>query len=716
MATSNSGTNFAVLSSIYNSVSSSLISSVASISSSRTTSPLASTSSSSNRMNSPSSLASSSQAFSSVVTASTSSSYYSTPSSSSQARSPLAASSLSTYSIQSSTSTWSSTTSTSSSSSLGTSLSSVASSSASPAATGSCAQLAANSNLYFDSNGVVYTIQCNYDHGGGDLGNMAAASFSDCFSACDKKPGCIAFSYLGGSGAGNCYFKTSLNPGQAAPGVDFALRGSSGASTSSSTLYSRGVTTELWSPIPSLSSFSTLSISSSGSLSSPKNLTSYLPSTSPTFTSTSMPTFAPYISSTTSSGAAPSCSSATNLCPMYNGTTYYDCNGAQYRVLCDTNQGGIPLDGPGYREKAKARRATQQPSFAACMDLCDDVAGCVGAAYTGANCQLYSSLAGAPSSSPGTVFGLRSGVAGGLSSVWTVSSTISTSASAPVYSSTGICPAMNNTVYTDDYGQKYEIICGTNHQGGDLEQIPGSSIPACISACTASGSCVGIVFITSSQLCCLKQSIVGAGANDSDSVFALLLSLYTGGGVQPIPVTSSTGTSLSRTSGSSVTSRLPATFSFNSSTSSHGLASSGVVRQSTVTVIPSQQGTVTVTICPACQSSPITASIGASVCYTCGITPTLITGPVSGRSGPENGVCSKPSTRTTTVFTTYTTTTCPTPLTCPVQTWLIGGDGSGSSSGSGGTGGSLGGSSGSGGSQGSSGFGIDLSWSSKLRS
>ncbi|KAF2228646.1 hypothetical protein EV356DRAFT_436306, partial [Viridothelium virens] len=86
-----------------------------------------------------------------------------------------------------------------------------------------------------DANGDAYTVQCNYDHGGGDLGNMLVNSFSDCFSACDNEPGCIAFSYLSGSGPGHCYFTTSLNPGQAAQGVDFAMRGYSSASEVSPT-------------------------------------------------------------------------------------------------------------------------------------------------------------------------------------------------------------------------------------------------------------------------------------------------------------------------------------------------------------------------------------------------------------------------------------------------------------------------------------------------
>ncbi|GAB7356709.1 hypothetical protein MBLNU459_g7414t1 [Dothideomycetes sp. NU459] len=79
----------------------------------------------------------------------------------------------------------------------------------------------------------------------------------------------------------------------------------------------------------------------------------------------------------------------------------------------------------------------------------------------------------------------------------------------------------------------------------------------------------------------------------------------------------------------------------------------------------------------------------ASLCYTCALTPTVITtgSPASNSDGSNGATCTaRKAVRTTTVFTTETVTACPTPLTCPnpgyaLQSGYIGGSGSGSGGG-----------------------------------
>lgn len=71
----------------------------------------------------------------------------------------------------------------------------------------SCAQLGGTS--YVDTNGVTYTLDCAHDlQGVGDIGSKAVSSFASCFAACDAQSGCQAIAYVGGSGAGTCYFKS----------------------------------------------------------------------------------------------------------------------------------------------------------------------------------------------------------------------------------------------------------------------------------------------------------------------------------------------------------------------------------------------------------------------------------------------------------------------------------------------------------------------------
>ncbi|KXT04889.1 hypothetical protein AC578_3460 [Pseudocercospora eumusae] len=81
----------------------------------------------------------------------------------------------------------------------------------SPAPTGSCSGI----GPYTDANGKNYTSICGFDFPGSDIGAYPVNSFSDCYQQCDALPGCVGFSYLGGSGPGYCYLKSSIVPSSA---------------------------------------------------------------------------------------------------------------------------------------------------------------------------------------------------------------------------------------------------------------------------------------------------------------------------------------------------------------------------------------------------------------------------------------------------------------------------------------------------------------------
>lgn len=73
----------------------------------------------------------------------------------------------------------------------------------------SCAALQAKFGNNYTSpvSGLQYTVKCGYDYSGYDLAAVSGSSFANCYDQCDGYPGCVSFSFAGGSGAGTCYLK-----------------------------------------------------------------------------------------------------------------------------------------------------------------------------------------------------------------------------------------------------------------------------------------------------------------------------------------------------------------------------------------------------------------------------------------------------------------------------------------------------------------------------
>lgn len=71
----------------------------------------------------------------------------------------------------------------------------------------SCTNNASNGTTYKAANGGSYTIRCQKDHYGGDIGSRTTTSLSDCVDACDATTGCVDVSYV--SGSPNCWLKGS---------------------------------------------------------------------------------------------------------------------------------------------------------------------------------------------------------------------------------------------------------------------------------------------------------------------------------------------------------------------------------------------------------------------------------------------------------------------------------------------------------------------------
>ncbi|KAI7014941.1 hypothetical protein KC355_g4506 [Hortaea werneckii] len=206
--------------------------------------------------------------------------------------------------------------------------SSTATSTATPGSA-SCQQLG---DEYTDASNRTYTVQCGFDHQGGDLKAVSSNSFQGCFPQCDAIAGCVGFAYVGGSGPGTCYLKNQITTGNANSNVDFAFTNTTSSSTSSQA-----------------------SGTATGSASS-------------TVTRSEL--------SNAPSATGGSCASYTS--------PFTDANNQTYIVECGTDHVGGDLT------------SVSSPSFGDCFSFCDKTTGCVGFAYVGGNgagtCYLKSSI------------------------------------------------------------------------------------------------------------------------------------------------------------------------------------------------------------------------------------------------------------------------------------------------------------------------------------
>ncbi|CAD0097303.1 unnamed protein product [Aureobasidium mustum] len=80
--------------------------------------------------------------------------------------------------------------------------------------------LAQGDGTYISPAGTKYTVQCGTDFSGYDLAAVSGSSFANCYVQCDGYPGCVSFSFVGGSGSGTCYLKRRGAAASVNAGVD----------------------------------------------------------------------------------------------------------------------------------------------------------------------------------------------------------------------------------------------------------------------------------------------------------------------------------------------------------------------------------------------------------------------------------------------------------------------------------------------------------------
>ncbi|KAK4174304.1 hypothetical protein QBC36DRAFT_243675 [Triangularia setosa] len=190
-------------------------------------------------------------------------------------------------------------------------------------------------------------------------------------------------------------------------------------------------------------------------------------------------------SATAQAGADVSCHNN-----LSNGTIYKSATGVEFLVLCGVDYGGGDMS------------AAQTDTFAGCMNLCAETAGCVDVSYVGVSCYLKRAL----------------GPFNPAGHVWTgrrVTGSGTTTSGAPPAATVSLVPTSDppscveggsdGTAYLSGSGAVYEIICGREYYGGDLQLVYSRTFQGCIEACENLAGCVDVSYV--GEACYTKGSI-----------------------------------------------------------------------------------------------------------------------------------------------------------------------------------------------------------------
>jgi len=405
--------------------------------------------------------------------------------------------------------------------------------SSAPAATGNSTSLSCPTNDGQVYNG--FTIHCNTDYAGGDMGFVSASTLESCINTCSSTAGCVDASYTGSI----CYLKNTVTAGVSSNGIiGFQKVGAVSASTTGSGTFASNATTTATASatatglscpgsdqktyqgftiycatdffggdmgnqyMPTLEGCISLCASTSGCVDiSYANNICYLKNTLESSVSNSAVIGAKLTgtnvavstaSTTTASAAAVATSSGLSCVNNKN-------NGATYKgftVQCGTDYPGGDL---GYKWVETLEN---------CIDLCATTSGCMDIAFSNNICYLKSTVTSVVSDA--NVIGAKLPGAGpAVSNATTTSSSAVAASTSSVYS----CPASDNQTYTGSNGVKYLIQCGTDFNGGDFTNAPATNFDQCLAICGSNSQCVSVSF--TGTWCYLKNVNPGGVANSA---------------------------------------------------------------------------------------------------------------------------------------------------------------------------------------------------------
>ncbi|CAD0041712.1 unnamed protein product [Aureobasidium pullulans] len=166
------------------------------------------------------------------------------------------------------------------------------------------------------------------------------------------------------------------------------------------------------------------------------------------------------------------------------------------------------------------------------------------------------------------------------------------------------CPKSNNTIYTSETGNQYNITCSLDHSGGDLKMVWVSSnkIADCLAECDATEGCKAIAM---SGTACYMKSKIGTPVKSSNVRGAVWV------GKVDSSASSSASSTASATSGTSSSAIVSSSTSLiSSSTVSYSNSSS---TSSSSSAFP----TSTSPTCPAANNTVFIAESGATFLIEC---------------------------------------------------------------------------------------------------
>ncbi|QIW95440.1 hypothetical protein AMS68_000958 [Peltaster fructicola] len=532
------------------------------------------------------------------------------------------------------------------------SLASLVSSSILPTSSSSPVCPGAAASTYMDSQGISYDIICYTDYADSNIG--AAISFNSlaaCLPACDSMSGCVGVVF--NPDYDLCQLKSSFTGTQTGnTSVIAAMRLAMSATTSaavSSTPQTISASTESFgmsqtSMIPSVPSTSTttmatLNVVSSSSTSSMQTSASVLLSlesstatisTSSSAAVTSSFSIQPSISSTaTSSAVPPSTSSSVSMSSMLASST--------------SPQGTVAASSISTSQSAQISTSLSTSKSAA--------------AQSSSSTSMVITSTWNPSQLPGA------------------SAAVSiTSAAACPTNDADFCDqdSQQETTCSDSTGTIYFVACGYVYVGNiiDTSGIYGRDyqllsratepdVTSCQRLCDRTNRCIAFNYIGTD--CVLLSSVTSAVSNAN---------AIGGSIIRAVSAVSSTSTSTIYMTASQLSSTSQATFptllSSITSTQTTATTQSAVTLTTTVTTSIPPGGYFSTGSNGSFYVYP-TSSGSASLCFTCGITPTVVTDP----TGSVTRTCSTALVGTTTVFTTVTITSCGPQPTCPASGYVI---------------------------------------------
>lgn len=376
-----------------------------------------------------------------------------------------------------------------------------------------CAGEASHGDVYTAAAGGQYDILCGTDYAGGDIAATNTPTFAGCIDACDANPKCIDVSYAGES----CYMKGSLGTAYtdrswvwtAKKRVTNAVTPTNsptcdgGASDKTTFTSTGGKTFQILCGVdygggdmgatntPTFAACINACSDAQGCVDvSYVNGACYMKNTLNTLNQAGHVWTAKLVPAGGNSGtqtpptpnAKLSCEGNKDNGKIFEGTNY------NFEITCGIDYAGGDLLG------------TSADSFEACMKACDANPACVNVAYAAPGCYLKGEQK--PAVNNAAVWGaIRKPKTG------STNPDPETTPNAPAGPLSCVNKANHGVRYGVPNGGLYQVLCGVDYGGNDLDATATESFEACIAACDKNEKCVDVSFVAPS--CYMKSAAEG---------------------------------------------------------------------------------------------------------------------------------------------------------------------------------------------------------------